>query len=65
MVTCIEEPFAMYFRKSSFTKNISISVECCFLNPNWLPHVVRNGVALDNINDSKSLLATVARAVGL
>ena len=38
--------------KKFFKKN-SISVECCFLYPNWLPYVVRNGVALDSINDSR------------
>ena len=65
MTTYIEEePFALQFQKSSINTNMSISISS-LSNRNWSAHVVRNGVALDNINDSSSLLVTMARAMGL
>ena len=51
IMTYIDEPFAMSCRKSSFNKNMSISVEWCFLNPNWFTHVVKKVETLDNIKD--------------
>ena len=42
---------------------MSISVERCFLNPNWFTHVDKKVETLDNIKDSNNLLAIVARAI--
>ena len=53
-----------YAIRYSFNKNMSISVQWCFLNLNWLTHVVQKVETLDNIKDSNNLLAIVARAMG-
>ena len=47
-----------------FIKNMNISVEWYFLNPNWFTHVVKQVETLDNIKDSNNLPAIVARRMG-